>query len=49
MTTQKNRKKQQHNQRAYEVFVAFLIPLRAFFSTPLASPDLTPAADAAAA
>jgi hypothetical protein len=49
MTTKKPRKKQQHNQRAYEVFVAFFIPFRAFLSTPLASPDLTPAADAAAA
>jgi hypothetical protein len=49
MTTKKPRKKQQHNQRAYEVFVAFFIPFRAFLSTPLASPDLRPAADAAAA
>jgi hypothetical protein len=49
MTTQTNRKKQQQNQRAYQVFVFFLIPFRDFLSTPLASPDLTPAAGAAAA
>ena len=49
MTTKKHRKKQQHYQRAYQCLWLFKPLFALFLSTPLASPDLTPAADAAAA
>ena len=49
MTTKKHRKKQKHYQRAYQCLWLFKPLFALFLSTPLASPDLTHAADAFAA